>query len=93
MIQNAELLEFFEEQYRRGGSRRSIRLGDRLYDDLAIDSLFASELLVALEDRFDLELLHDPRMWMVATVGELFDRARTIDVEKQRTPIAAESAA
>ena len=43
MIQNTELLEYFEEQYRRGrGSRRSIRPGDRLYDELAICLLYTS---------------------------------------------------
>jgi acyl carrier protein len=84
MIQNTELLEFFEEQYRHGrGSRRSIRLGDRLYDELGVDSLLASELLVALEDRYDLQLLHDPRVWKVATVGELLDLVRAVDAEKQ----------
>jgi acyl carrier protein len=84
MIQNTELLEFFEEQYRRGrGSRRSIRLGDRLYDELAIDSLLASELLVGLEDRYDVQLLHDPRVWKVATVGELLDLVRVVDLEQQ----------
>jgi acyl carrier protein len=84
MIQNTELLEFFEEQYRNGrGSRRSIRLGDRLYDELGIDSLLASELLVALEDRYDLHLLHDPRVWKVATVGELLDLVRAVAVEER----------
>jgi acyl carrier protein len=84
MIQNTELLEFFEEHYRRGrGSRRSIRLADRLYDELAIDSLLASELLVALEDRYDVQLLHDPRVWKVATVGELLGLVRVVAGERQ----------
>lgn len=92
MIQNTELLDFFEEQYRRGrGSQRSIRLGDRLYDDLGVDSLLASELLVAFEDRYDLQLLHDPRVWRVATVGELLDLLRTVEAEGQA--IAVEPAA
>ena len=86
MIQNTELLEFFEEQYRRGrGSPRSIPLGDRLYDELGIDSLLASELLVTLEDRYDVQLLHDPRVWKVATVGELLDLVRIVDLEQQAT--------
>lgn len=93
MIQTAELLEFFEEHYRRGrGSRRSVRLDDRLYDDLGIDSLLASELLVALEDRFEVALLHDPRVWTVATVGELLELAQATH-GGGRSPIAAESAA
>jgi acyl carrier protein len=84
MIQNAELLEFFEEKYRRAkGSRRDVRPGDRLYDDLGIDSLLANELLVDLEDRYDLRLLHDPRVWKVATVGELLDLVRTLEGEQR----------
>jgi acyl carrier protein len=83
MIQNTELLEFFEQQYRSGrGSRRSVRLSDRMYDELGIDSLLASELLVALEDRYDVRLLHDPRVWKVATVGELLDLVRVLDQEQ-----------
>jgi acyl carrier protein len=89
MIQNTELLEFFEEHYRNGrNSRRSIRLNDRLYDELGIDSLLASELLVALEDEYDVQLLHDPRVWKVATVGELLELVRVVDLE-QRERVAA----
>jgi acyl carrier protein len=83
MIQNSELLGFFEEQYRAGrGSRRSVRLADRMYDELGIDSLLASELLIALEDRYDVRLLHDPRVWKVATVGELLELVRSVDDEQ-----------
>jgi acyl carrier protein len=92
MIQNTELLDFFEEQYRSArGSRRSIRLSDRMYDGLGIDSLLASELLVALEDRYDVHLLHDPRVWKVAEVGELLNLVRVIDLE-QRARAAVQSA-
>lgn len=74
MIQTDELLEFFQERYRRArGTRRDIRSDDRLYDDLGIDSLLANELLIALEDRFDIPLLHDPRVWKVARVDELLE--------------------
>jgi acyl carrier protein len=84
MIQSTELLDFFEQQYRNGrGSRRSVRPGDRLYDELGIDSLLASELLVAFEDRYDVQLLHDPRVWKVATVGELVDLVRVVDLERR----------
>jgi acyl carrier protein len=84
MIQNTALLEYFEELYRNGrGSRRSVRLGDRLYDELGIDSLLASEILVSFEDRYDVELLHDPRVWKVATVGELLALVREVALEKQ----------
>jgi acyl carrier protein len=74
MIEREELLAFFEEHYRRArGSRRDVRLDDRLYDDLAVDSLLANELLIAMEDRYDLPLLHDPRVWKVSSVRELLD--------------------
>jgi len=93
MIQNTELLDFFEEQYRNNrGSRRSIRLDDRLYDELGIDSLLASELLIALEDRYHVQLLHDPRVWKVAKVGELLDLVRVVDLE-QRARTAVKTAA
>jgi acyl carrier protein len=83
MIDNALLLDFFEEQYRHArGSRRSVRLEDRLYDDLGIDSLLANELLVALEDHHDLRLLHDPRVWGANTVGELLDVVSAIGLEQ-----------
>jgi acyl carrier protein len=90
MIQNDELLGFFEEQYRQArSSRRDIRPSDRLYDDLSIDSLLANELLIALEDRYDLRLLHDPRVWKVATVGELLDAVRAIEGEQRAAePVA-----
>ncbi len=74
MTLSDELLAGFERHYRRGrNSRRNVRLHDRLYDDLGIDSLLASELLVALEDDFDVQLLHDPRVWQIGTVGELLE--------------------
>lgn len=86
MIQKTELLEFFQDEYRRArGSRRDVRPGDRLYDDLGIDSLLANELLIAMEDRYDLRLLHDPRVWKVATVGELLDVIGELETA-QRAP-------
>lgn len=66
------VLREVESLYRslRGGDR-DLRPGDRLLEDLAIDSLAAVELLVGLEERYDVELLSDPRLEAVATVGEL----------------------
>jgi acyl carrier protein len=72
--EHEELLAFFQEQYRRArGSLRDVRAGDRLYEDLAIDSLLANELLIALEDRHGVQLLHDPRVWGAVTVEELLE--------------------
>jgi acyl carrier protein len=38
-----------------------------------MDSLLAQELLAALEDRYDVELLGDPRLMEVRTIGDLVD--------------------
>ena len=83
MIDNAELLAFFEEEYRgEYGTRRDIRPVDRLHDDLGVESLFVTELLVALEDMHELRLLHDPRVWKVKTVGEMLDLVSVLDGEQ-----------
>ena len=85
MIPSSERLANFERHYRRGrNSRRSVRLNDRLYDDLGIDSLLASELLVALEDDFGVQLLHDPRVWQIGTVGALLELVDTVASERLR---------
>jgi acyl carrier protein len=93
MITSEELLTFFQEQYRRGrGSRRDVRPTDHLYEDLAIDSLFANELLIALEDRYELRLLHDPRVWKVARVSELLALVQEVSIT-QSSPAEIRSAA
>jgi acyl carrier protein len=92
MIEDAELLAFFQELYREAlGSRRDVRRGDRLADDLAMDSLLVTELLVAVEDRYDLRLLHEQRLLKVKTVGDLLDLVRTLEAE-QRAATPAGSA-
>jgi acyl carrier protein len=61
-----------ESAYREiRGTERSVRLSDRLADDLDIDSLGAVELLVDLEERFDVVLVGDPDVARVERVGEL----------------------
>jgi acyl carrier protein len=88
MIQNEELAAFFQEEYRCAhGTRRDLRATDRLQDDLALESLILHELLVALEDRYDIRLLHDPRMWTAATVGDLLDTVRALEVEQRDVPV------
>jgi acyl carrier protein len=88
LIQNADLLAFFEEEYRREyGTRRDIRPGDRLYDDLKVESLFVTEVLVALEEDHDLRLIHDPRVWKVKTVGEMLELVGVLHAEQH--PAAA----
>ncbi|MFG1675343.1 phosphopantetheine-binding protein [Micromonospora sp. NPDC049282] len=56
--------------------RRELRPEDHLVQDLDIDSLAALELLIALEARFSVNLLNDPRASTVATVAELVDVIR-----------------
>ena len=90
MIEREELLAFFQEQYRRSrASQRDVRLEDRLYDDLAVDSLLANELLIAMEDRYDLPLLHDPRVWTVSSVCELLDLVCEVEAQLRRTSMVA----
>ena len=93
MIDNAELLAFFEEEYRgEYGTRRDIRPVDRLHDDLGVESLFVTELLVALEDMHGLRLLHDPRVWKVRTVGEMLDLVGVIEAEQDAVASAGATA-
>lgn len=51
--------------------RRELRPSDHIVRDLEIDSLATLELLLALEDRFEVTLLDDPRTAGVETVGDL----------------------
>lgn len=67
------LVDGLQDIYRgitRRGSRR-LRPTDRLVEDLEIDSVASLELLVAVEDRFGVQLFDDPRAQDVRTVGEL----------------------
>jgi acyl carrier protein len=76
-----QVFAFFQRTYRRvRGSTRDVRRTDRLDEDLAIDSLLATELLVAIEDRYSVELMDDSRTWEVRTVGELIDLVETVRV-------------
>jgi acyl carrier protein len=73
-IERQELLAVLEHEYRaikRTG--RSVRPDDRLRQDLGIDSLTAQELLAALEDRYGLALLGNPRLLKVRTVNDLVE--------------------
>jgi acyl carrier protein len=62
-------LEWLYEQVKK--RHRDIRPEDRFQEDLGVDSLAAVELLVAAEDRFDVQLLAHPRIATVRTVGDL----------------------
>lgn len=53
--------------------RRELRPQDRIVEDLGIDSLDALELMVALENEYQVQLVDNPRAAGVATVGDLLD--------------------
>lgn len=72
-VDRTEILAAFEREYRElKATTRSVRPGDRL-DGLGIDSLLAQELLAALEDRYGIDLMSDPRLMRVETVDDLLD--------------------
>jgi acyl carrier protein len=52
--------------------RRSIRLDDVIARELGIDSLDALELLVSLEQTYGVELVGNPKVAGVQTVGDLY---------------------
>jgi acyl carrier protein len=51
--------------------RRSIRMDDSLSSGLGLDSLAATELLLALEQRYGIELIGTEAVGRVRTVAEL----------------------
>lgn len=53
--------------------RRELRPDDLIAEELGIDSLGALDMLVALEDRYDIRLVDDTRVAGVRTVGGLAD--------------------
>lgn len=72
MSSEKEVLATIQEIYRDlTGSTRDLRPDDRLAQDLAIDSLRAMELLFDLEERYDLQLVDDPRNQSVRQVGDV----------------------
>ncbi len=67
-------LGFLEETFRAlKGVERGIRLSDNIRHDLGIDSLDAVELILAVEDRYGVRLVDNPRIAQVETVGQLLD--------------------
>jgi len=86
MTERMELLAFLRDEYRGArDTRRDVRASDRLKADLDVDSMLVSEMLIALEDRYDVRLLHDPRVWTVTTVGDLLDVIATLETEQRAT--------
>jgi len=58
--------------------RRQLRDDDRIVEDLSLDSLAMMELLVEIEDRFEVALFDAPQAQRVETVGDLIELIRTV---------------
>jgi acyl carrier protein len=68
----AETLPALEEIYAQVKRvNRELRPGDRIIQDLEVDSLATLEILLALEDRFGLSLVDNPKAAKIKTVGDL----------------------
>ncbi len=50
---------------------RDLRPADRIIQDLEVDSLATLEILLALEERFGVSLVDNPRAAKLQTVGDL----------------------
>lgn len=80
----AEILSALEEIYAEiKRFRRELRPSDRIVRDLEIDSLATLEMLLALEERFGVSLVDNPRAMKTETVGDL---VRLLEDLRQRTP-------
>ncbi|MGW7003963.1 acyl carrier protein [Streptomyces sp. NPDC054933] len=71
---STETLTVLEEVYARVKRvSRDLRPSDRIVRDLEIDSLATLEILLALEERFAVSLVDNPKAVGVVTVGDLVD--------------------
>ncbi|HZN17494.1 MAG TPA: acyl carrier protein [Micromonosporaceae bacterium] len=69
---DAEVLGALEEIYAQiKRVNRELRPTDRIVNDLEVDSLATLEILLALEERFGVTLVENPRAARVQTVGDL----------------------
>jgi acyl carrier protein len=69
---SAEILVALEEVYAQIKKvSRELRPTDRIVRDLDIDSLATLEILLALEERFGVRLIEDPRVARIDTVADL----------------------
>lgn len=69
---NAETLTALEEVYAQVKRvQRDLRPTDRIIQDLEIDSLATLEILLALEERFGVALVDNPKAATITTVGDL----------------------
>ncbi|MFI0815293.1 acyl carrier protein [Streptomyces sp. NPDC021098] len=69
---NSETLTALEEVYAQVKRvQRDLRPTDRIIQDLEIDSLATLEILLALEERFGVALVDNPKAAGITTVGDL----------------------
>jgi acyl carrier protein len=69
---SADILVALEEVYAQIKKvSRELRPTDRIVRDLDIDSLATLEILLALEERFGVRLIEDPRVARIDTVADL----------------------
>ncbi|MEU1803583.1 acyl carrier protein [Streptomyces sp. NPDC019937] len=69
---NSETLTALEEVYAQVKRvQRDLRPTDRIIQDLEIDSLATLEILLALEERFGVALVDNPKAATITTVGDL----------------------
>ncbi|RNG18293.1 acyl carrier protein [Streptomyces botrytidirepellens] len=69
---NTETLTALEEVYAQVKRvQRDLRPSDRIIQDLEIDSLATLEILLALEERFGVALVDNPKAATITTVGDL----------------------
>ncbi|WP_063730653.1 acyl carrier protein [Streptomyces sp. RTd22] len=69
---NPETLTALEEVYAQVKRvQRDLRPTDRIIQDLEIDSLATLEILLALEERFGVALVDNPKAATITTVGDL----------------------
>lgn len=68
----SEVITALEEIYSGlKGVHRDLRPADRIVADLEVDSLATLEILLELEQRFDVSLVDNPRAARIETVGDL----------------------
>ncbi|EFL22253.1 putative acyl carrier protein [Streptomyces himastatinicus ATCC 53653] len=69
---DTETLTALEEVYAQVKRvQRDLRPTDRIIQDLEIDSLATLEILLALEERFGVALVDNPKAATITTVGDL----------------------
>lgn len=65
------VLSVIEDQLGVGRPRPDLRLTDSIRDDINLDSLSLMEALTRVEEIYDLELIDNPDIHSVQTIGDL----------------------